>query len=152
MLAKVLVIGKMKDRALGARADEFLERCRAYGKTEMVELPDSDVTREGKALLRELDKEKSSCIIVLSEEGKLLTTEAFASYMSAADRKIVFVIGGPFGLAPEVKGKAGTKEEARKAEPKTLTKKKVKASAAAVAMPDTSTKQERKRGRPRKHV
>ena len=106
MPAKVLVIGKMKDRALGARADEFLERCRAYGKTEMVELPDSDVTREGKALLRELDKEKSSCIIVLSEEGKLLTTEAFASYISAADRKIVFVIGGPFGLAPEVKARA----------------------------------------------
>ena len=106
MLTKVLVIGKMKDRALGARADEFLERCRAYGKTEIVELPDSDVTREGKALLRELDKERSSCIIVLSEEGKLLTTVAFASYISAADRKIVFVIGGPFGLAPEVKARA----------------------------------------------
>lgn len=106
MLAKVLVIGKMKDRALGARVDEFLERCRAYGKAEMVELPDSDVAREGKALLRELDKEKSSCIVVLSEEGKLLTTEAFASYISAADRKIVFVIGGPFGLAPEVKARA----------------------------------------------
>ena len=106
MLAKVLVIGKMKDRALGARVDEFLERCRAYGKAEMVELPDSDVAREGKALLRELDKEKSSCIVVLSEEGKLLTTEAFASYISATDRKIVFVIGGPFGLAPEVKARA----------------------------------------------
>lgn len=106
MLAKVLVIGKMKDRALSARADEFLERCRAYGKTEIVELPDSDVAREGKALLRELDKERSSCIIVLSEEGKLLATEAFASYISAAGRKIVFVIGGPFGLAPEVKARA----------------------------------------------
>ena len=106
MLAKVLVIGKMKDRALSARADEFLERCRAYGKTEIVELPDSDVAREGKALLRELDRERSSCVIVLSEEGKLLSTEAFASYISAADRKIVFVIGGPFGLAPEVKARA----------------------------------------------
>ena len=106
MLAKVLVIGKMKDRALSARADGFLERCRAYGKVEIVELPDSDVAREGKALLRELDKERSSCIIVLSEEGKLLTTEAFASCISAADRKIVFVIGGPFGLAPEVKARA----------------------------------------------
>ena len=106
MLAKLLVIGKMKDRALSARADEFLERCRAYGKAETVELPDSDIAREGKALLRELDREKSSCIIVLSEEGKLLTTEAFASYIAAADRKIVFVIGGPFGLAPEVKARA----------------------------------------------
>ena len=105
MLAKVLVIGKMKDRALSARADEFLERCRAYGKAEVVELPDSDVAREGKALLRELDKERSSCIIVLSEEGKLLTTEAFASYIAAADRKLVFVIGGPFGLAPDVKAR-----------------------------------------------
>ena len=59
MLAKVLVIGKMKDRALSARADEFLERCRAYGKTEIVELPDSDVAREGKALLRELRNQKN---------------------------------------------------------------------------------------------
>ena len=106
MLAKLLLIGKMKDRALSARADEFLERCRAYGKMETVELPDSDVAREGKALLRELNREKSSCIVVLSEEGKLLTTEAFASYLSAADRKIVFVIGGPFGLAPEVKARS----------------------------------------------
>ena len=43
---------------------------------------------------------------MLSEEGKLLTTGAFASYISAADRKIVFVIGGPFGLTPEVKARA----------------------------------------------
>ena len=106
MLAKLLLIGKMKDRALSARTDEFLERCRAYGKAEAVELPDSDVAREGKALLRELDKEKSSCIVVLSEEGKLLTTEKFAAYVAAADRKLVFVIGGPFGLAPEVKARA----------------------------------------------
>ena len=106
MLAKLLVIGKMKDRALSARAGEFLERCRAYGKVEVAELPESDVAREGKALLRELDKERSSCIVVLSEEGKLLTTETFASYISAADRKIVFVIGGPFGLTPEVKARA----------------------------------------------
>ena len=107
MLIKLLVVGRMKDKALGARTAEFLERCGAYGKVECVELPDSDVQKEGKALLRELDRERSSAVVVLSEEGRLLTTAGFAAKLAAADRKVVFVIGGPFGLAPEVKERAG---------------------------------------------
>ena len=106
MLCKIIVVGKPKDKVLGAKSAEFLSRCSAYGKVECVELPDSDVAKEGKALMKELEKEKNSFVFVLSEEGKLFTTAQFAQKISGIDRKIVFVIGGPFGLAPEVKARA----------------------------------------------
>ena len=106
MLCKIIVVGKPKDKVLGAKSAEFVSRCGAYGKVECVELPDSDVAKEGKALMKELEKEKNSFVFVLSEEGKLFTTATFAQKISAIDRKIVFVIGGPFGLAPEVKARA----------------------------------------------
>lgn len=106
MLCKIIVVGKPKDKVLGAKSAEFLSRCGAYGKVECVELPDSDVAKEGKALMKELEKEKNSFVFVLSEEGKLFTTAQFAQKISAIYRKIVFVIGGPFGLAPEVKDRA----------------------------------------------
>ena len=106
MLCKIIVVGKPKDKVLGAKSAEFLSRCGAYGKVECVELPDSDVAKEGKSLIKELEKEKNSFVFVLSEEGKLFTTATFAQKISAIDRKIVFVIGGPFGLAPEVKARA----------------------------------------------
>ena len=106
MLCKIIVVGKPKDKVLGAKSAEFLSRCGAYGKVECVELPDSDVAKEGKSLMKELEKEKNSFVFVLSEEGKLFTTATFAQKISAIDRKIVFVIGGPFGLAPEVKARA----------------------------------------------
>ncbi len=106
MLCKIIAVGKPKDKVLGAKSAEFVSRCGAYGKVECVELPDSDVAKEGKSLMKELEKEKNSFVFVLSEEGKLFTTATFAQKISAIDRKIVFVIGGPFGLAPEVKARA----------------------------------------------
>ena len=106
MLMKIIVVGKPKDKVLGAKSAEFVSRCGAYGKVECVELPDSDVAKEGKALMRELEKEKNSFVFVLSEEGKLFSTAQFAQKINSVDKKMVFVIGGPFGLAPEVKERA----------------------------------------------
>ena len=43
---------------------------------------------------------------MLSEEGRQFTSTEFAAKLGSFDRKIVFVIGGPCGLAPEVKQRA----------------------------------------------
>ena len=56
MLMKIIVVGKPKDKVLGAKSAEFVSRCGAYGKVECVELPDSDVAKEGKALMKELEE------------------------------------------------------------------------------------------------
>ncbi len=105
MLIKLVVVGKWKDRALQARAEEWLKWLTAYARVEVRELPDSTVEKEGQAILRELSKERGK-VVVLSEEGREFTSAEFAARLGAADCKQVFVIGGPYGLAPEVKQRA----------------------------------------------
>ena len=102
----IIAVGRMKDKNLDKLTSELLVRLRKYGKTELTALPDSDVAREGAAIIRELDKERNSVVFVLSEEGTEWETTRFAAKLEALDKKAVFVIGGPFGLAPEVKQRA----------------------------------------------
>ena len=106
MLLKLVLIGKLKDRALQARCDEFAKWLSPYAKLEIVELPDSNVAKEGLAIVKALEKERSAAVVVLSEEGRQFTSTEFAAKLGSFDRKIVFVIGGPCGLAPEVKQRA----------------------------------------------
>lgn len=105
MLIKVLAVGKLKDRALHARCEEYLKWISTYGKAELQELPDSNVQKEGQAILKALEKERG-CVVVLTEEGREFTSEKFAKWLGSQDCKVTFVIGGPYGLAPEVKQRA----------------------------------------------
>lgn len=106
MLIKCLFIGRLKDRAMQARCDEFAKWISPYAKLEVVELPDSTVAKEGQAILKALEKERASAVVVLSEEGREFTSAGFAETLGRFDRKVVFVIGGPYGLAAEVKARA----------------------------------------------
>lgn len=106
MLLKVIAVGKVRERSLAERCGEYLKRLGAYAKIQLVEVADGTIASEGAAILRELDREHHAEIIALSEEGREFTTAEFAAHLAAADTKLVFVIGGPFGLTPEVKARA----------------------------------------------
>lgn len=106
MLLKLVLIGKLKDRAIQARCDEFAKWLSPYAKLEIVELPDSNVAKEGQAIVKALEKERSAAVVVLSEEGRQFSSQEFSAKLGSFDRKVVFVIGGPCGLAPEVKQRA----------------------------------------------
>ena len=106
MLIKVLVVGRLKDRAIQARCDEFAKWLGPYAKLEVQELPDSNVAKEGQAILKALERDRGAALVVLSEEGKEFTSVKFAEVLGKFDRKVVFVIGGPYGLAPEIRAKA----------------------------------------------
>ena len=106
MLIKVLVVGRLKDRAIQARCDEFAKWLGPYAKLEVQELPDSNVAKEGLAILKALERERGAALVALSEEGKEFTSVKFAEVLGKFDRKVVFVIGGPYGLAPEIRAKA----------------------------------------------
>ena len=105
-MVKLVAVGRMRDRLFESRCQEFLTRLNAYGRCEVVILPDSNVANEGKAMLRELDREKGPLVIALTEEGREFSTKEFSEYLEKIDRRIVFIIGGPFGIADEVKKRA----------------------------------------------
>lgn len=106
MLIKVLVVGRLKDRAIQARCDKFAKWLGPYAKLEVQELPDSNVAKEGQAILKALERDRGAALVALSEEGKEFTSVKFAEVLGKFDRKVVFVIGGPYGLAPEIRAKA----------------------------------------------
>jgi 23S rRNA (pseudouridine1915-N3)-methyltransferase len=105
MLFKIIAVGKLKDKALAAKTAEFAKRIQAFGKLEIVELKDGTKEKECDRILEALEKERG-LIIVLSEDGKELTSQEFSGMISAADRKMIFVIGGPYGLSDGVKKRA----------------------------------------------
>ena len=81
MLIKVLVVGRLKDRAIQARCDEFAKWLGPYAKLEVQELPDSNVAKEGQAILKALERDRGAALVALSEEGKEFTSVTFAEVL-----------------------------------------------------------------------
>jgi len=106
MLLDIIVVGRFRERGIAALHADFVKRLGAYAKLRIIELADSDPDGEGRAICRELDRERGAKVVVLSEEGKLFSTTKFAEFLKSCDTRVVFVVGGPFGLSPEVKRRA----------------------------------------------
>ena len=106
MLLKVLVIGKLKDKNFQSRIVEYSKWLTQNNKIEIVELPDSTKEKENELLLKHIEKENHAYIVALSEDGREQTSRELAAKLGAIQQKIVFIIGGPYGLTPEVKAKA----------------------------------------------
>ena len=106
MLMKAIVVGKLKDKMMQSRCDEYAKWIGSYAKLEVRELADSTPEQEGQAIVRELDKDRNAYVVVLSEEGREFTTRQFAEHLGQLDRKVIFVIGGPYGHIPAVKQRA----------------------------------------------
>jgi len=105
MLIKIIAVGKVKERGLQTKISEFTKWISRYAKLEIVELRDSNVGKEGTAIMKALGKDKAF-VFALSEEGKEFTSVKFSKKLASIDQKLIFIIGGPFGLAPEVKQRA----------------------------------------------
>ena len=105
MLIKLIVIGKLKNKQISALADEFIKRIRFDAKIEILEFKDSDKEGENKRILDALAKEQGY-IIALSEDGNLLSSERLAAKISTIYKKLVFIIGGPYGLSDQLKARA----------------------------------------------
>ena len=102
---KIIAVGKMKDRLLCSKTAEYLERTSHDSRIEIVEVRDLDIGSEGQKI-GEILKKESAYIFALSEEGRQYESVDFARNLEFITRKIIFVIGGPFGLSTEVKKSA----------------------------------------------
>ena len=107
-----LMIGKTVDKRLTTLIDEYAERVKHYMPFDMEVIPELKNT---KALSAEQQKEKEGellqkqlrdgdYIVLLDEGGKELRSIEFAVYLekkqSQVARRLVFVVGGPYGFSP----------------------------------------------------
>ncbi len=124
----LLCVGKLKEKFYAEAVAEYAKRLSRYCKLEIVELAEerlpeapSPAQVEG-ALLKEAEAVRrkippSSRLIALCVEGRLRSSEELARTMAAwasgaeqgLEKRLVFLIGGSFGLHESLKAEAWAK-------------------------------------------
>lgn len=107
-----LVVGKTVDKRLTSLINEYAERVKHYIPFDIEVIPELKNT---KALSAEQQKEKEGdllqkqlrdgdYIVLLDEGGKEFRSMEFADYLekkqSQVARRLVFIVGGPYGFSP----------------------------------------------------
>ena len=123
----LLCVGKLKERFYSEAAAEYAKRLSRFCRLEIVELPeerlpedpspaqiDAALAREAENIRRKLPP--SSRLVALCVEGRLRSSEELARLMAAwagggneAEKRLVFLIGGSFGLHESLKAQAAEK-------------------------------------------
>lgn len=121
MKIELAVIGKTSIVYLKQGIDEYIKRLKHYVPFEIKYIDDIKNTKnisedqqkrtEGTKILSLLDK--SDFVVLLDEHGKEYTSMQYSSYiqkrMLSGTKKVVFVIGGPYGFSQEVYDRANDK-------------------------------------------
>lgn len=108
----LMAIGKTRSRLLADGVEEYSGRINRYLPFETFFLPDVRTTRtmtepmqkelEGQMMLERL--QPSDYVMLLDERGVEMTSREFAGFvdkrMSSGLKRLVFVIGGPYGFSP----------------------------------------------------
>ena len=117
----LLAIGKTDEDYLVTGIKKYVGRIGHYAPFEMKEIPDP---RNRKALSEEQQKKAESFlllqqlqpsdhVVLLDENGKQFTSVNFAEslekQMASGTKRLVFIIGGPYGFAQEVYDHANVK-------------------------------------------
>ncbi len=121
MKIELAVIGKTSIGYLKQGIDEYIKRLKHYVPFEIKYIDDIKNTKnisedqqkrtEGTKILSLLDK--SDYVVLLDEHGKEYTSMQYSSYIQkrllSGVKKVVFVIGGPYGFSQEVYDRANDK-------------------------------------------
>ena len=111
MKIKLLAVGRTDDKKIQHLTDAYARRLQHYVRFEFEEIPDLKNTKslsvgeqkekEGELLLKRLDS--GDQVLLLDERGEEYRSVEFANFlqkkMNAGTRKLVLVIGGPFGFS-----------------------------------------------------
>ncbi len=121
MKTVLLQVGKTNQRGYQAIISDYAERLKHYCQFEIITIPELKGT---KALSQEQQKKleaslilkqitSSDFVVLLDERGKELSSTELASWIEkkqqSAIRRLVFVIGGPYGFASKVYDRADEK-------------------------------------------
>lgn len=117
----IIAVGKTSTDYVSRGVDEFLKRANRYVGVEMVVIPDIKASKaltedtqkqqEGRNILAAL--QPGDVVTILDERGKELTSREFSGLierrMIQGIKRLVFVIGGPYGFSKEVYDRADDK-------------------------------------------
>ncbi len=116
----LIVIGSTKEQYLIDGLSRYQERIKHYIPFEILEIPIKQVSNthknslkigEGRNILKQLLP--SDHVVILDEKGVSFTSLKFAdkiqSWMLRGIRRLIFIIGGPYGFSDDIYARANEK-------------------------------------------
>ena len=121
MKITLLLVGKTANKHFVELIDDYSARLKHYIGFDIVTIPELKNTKhlsaeqqkqqEGELILRQL--QQGDHVVLLDEHGKEFRSIEFSKYieqrMQAVSKRLVFVIGGPYGFSADVYTKANEK-------------------------------------------
>ena len=121
MNIELLVVGKTDSKEVEALVELYVRRVNRYCRFAVTALPDVRNTRsltqnqqrtaEGEAILRQLTE--GDYVVLLDERGTEYRSVEFAQWLqkrlNSGLKRLVLVIGGPYGFSDEVYARADAK-------------------------------------------
>ncbi len=117
MKTLLIQVGKTVNKHFIAGISDYVERINHYMPFEVMTIPELKNTKslteeqqkqaEGELILKQL--QSSDTVVLLDEHGKEYRSVEFARWLEQKRnnaRRLVFVIGGPYGFAKEVYARA----------------------------------------------
>ena len=117
----LLWVGKTNDKRLVSIIEDFSSRINRYQRFEIQMIPELknkakmsekiQRQKEGRLILKKFDP--GDWVVLLDKKGKSLDSVSFAKYIntkrSSSFKRLVLVIGGPYGFSEEVYSKGNEK-------------------------------------------
>ena len=117
----LLTVGKTNELSFKNAISEYQKRLKFYIPFEIEEIPELKNTKslseevqrqkEGELILKNLTD--SDEVILLDDKGEQYTSIQFSSYlekkMASGNKRLIFVVGGPYGFSPEIYKRADGK-------------------------------------------
>ena len=121
MNIELIVVGKTDSKEVTSLVDMYTKRINFYNRFNITYIPDirnsknlseaQQKTTEGEAILRLLDE--SDRVVLLDEKGAEFRSVEYADWlqkrMNSGVKRLVFIIGGPYGFSPEVYARSNEK-------------------------------------------
>lgn len=121
MKTLLLVVGKTVEKHYIAAINDYVERTKHYISFDIEVIPELKNTKnmsmeqqkekEGELILKAI--QPGDVIILLDEAGKEMRSVEFATWMerklNTVNKRLVFIIGGPYGFSPTVYAAASEK-------------------------------------------
>ncbi len=116
-----LVIGKTNEKYLIDAIDEYTSRLKHYIPFETIVIPElknvknvsvsDQKEKEADLILKNI--QSGDYIVLLDEHGKEFTSLAFSAYiekkMHTSNKRLLFIVGGPYGFSPRIHSLANEK-------------------------------------------
>ncbi len=117
----LLAVGKITTPYINTGIENYLKRVGHYIPVDLQVIPDVKATkalteeaqkqREGTAILAAL--QPGDVVVLLDERGREFTSREFSEYldkkMIQGIKRLVFIVGGPYGFSPEMYARANEK-------------------------------------------